>query len=64
MIGMDDDVDRLVLHLDFRIAQHAAKQGHVERPVHPGERREGGGANELAVVLELLLHGLLHLRTY
>ena len=32
---MDDDVDRLVLHLDFRIPQHAAKHGHIEGTVHP-----------------------------
>ncbi len=61
MIGVHDDVDRFVLHLDFRISQHAAQGCHVERPVHPRQRRESGGADEFAVVLELPLQGLLHL---
>ena len=37
-------------------------QRHVERPVHARERRQRGRADQLAVVLELLLHGLLHVR--
>ena len=52
MIGLDHDVHGFVLHFDLGIPQHAAEQGHVERSIHARERRQRGGANELAVVLE------------
>ena len=62
MIGLDHHVDGLVLHLDLCVAQHAGDQRHVERSVHARERRQGGGADQLVVVLELLLHRLLDRR--
>ena len=36
MIGVYHEIDGLVLHVDLRIAQHAADQRHVERAVHAG----------------------------
>ena len=62
VIDLDDQVDGLVLHVDLRVAQHGADERHVERPVHARQPRERRGADQLAVVLELLLHGLLDLR--
>ena len=53
------DVDGLVLHVDFRIAQQVAEQLHVEGAVHAGQRRQRGGAHQLVGVLELLLQRAL-----
>ena len=61
MIGMHHEIDGFVLHVDLRIAQHAADQRHVERAVHAGQRRDRRGADQFVVVLELLLHRFLDL---
>ena len=47
MVGLDDDVDGLVLHVDLGIAQQRAQPLHVDGAVHAlqrGERRRRGSA--------------------
>ena len=55
IVGADDDVDGLVLHVDFRIAQQRADLFDFDRSVHLGERAQRGGPHQLVGVLELLL---------
>ncbi len=61
IVGANHDVDGLVLHVDFRIAQQRAHLFDLDRAVHLGERAQGGGTHQLVGVLELLLQRALNL---
>ena len=61
IVGADDDVDGLVLHVDFRVAQQHAHLFDLDRAVHLGERAQRGGTHQLVGVLELLLQRALDL---
>src|SRR3954468_7204394 len=55
MVGLDDDINRLVLNVDLRVLEQRTDPLDVDRAVHSLERGERGTANELVLVAQLRL---------
>ena len=60
VIRLDDKVDRLVLHVDFRIAQQSTHALDVDRALGALQGREHGAAYELVRITQQGLQGRLH----
>jgi hypothetical protein len=56
VIRLDDDIHRLVLHFNFRIAQQLAHQLDVDRAIEARQGEQGRLANQLVRILELILN--------
>ena len=58
IVDFYDQIDHFVLHVEFRVPEHAAEHFHIERAIHLAERYQARRADKLALVGQLLLQRL------